>query len=118
MAAKTTKITVYYDAACPKCVKDSRNYEQMAGDSVDDVCWMDITGHDDKLRAWHKPTQGIDRIARQRLKRPDSLGNQCLYSADAPGPPPAPRRLADRAASDSPHCRFFIPSHGEPPLRP
>ena len=50
MATKIAKIIVYYDAACPKCVKDRKNYEQMAGDSVDDVCWMDITGHDDKLR--------------------------------------------------------------------
>jgi hypothetical protein len=50
MAAKTDKITVYYDAACPKCVKDRQNYEQMAGDSAGDVCWMDITDRDDELR--------------------------------------------------------------------
>jgi predicted DCC family thiol-disulfide oxidoreductase YuxK len=50
MVKKTAKIIVYYDAACPKCVKDRQNYEQMAGDSAGDVCWMDITGRENELR--------------------------------------------------------------------
>jgi len=45
------KITVYYDAACPKCVKDRQSYEHMAGEAANDVCWMDITGRDDDLKA-------------------------------------------------------------------
>jgi len=40
---------VYYDASCPKCVKDRENYETMAGETGRDVCWMDITGRDDEL---------------------------------------------------------------------
>lgn len=44
------KMTVYYDAACPKCVKDRKRYEQMSGDGGKDVCWMDITGKDEELR--------------------------------------------------------------------
>jgi len=51
MSRQATKITVYYDASCPKCVKDRHNYEHMTGESASDVCWMDITGRDDDLRA-------------------------------------------------------------------
>ncbi|MFQ5345927.1 MAG: thiol-disulfide oxidoreductase DCC family protein [Mariprofundus sp.] len=50
METKTNNITVYYDASCPKCVKDRKNYEKMAGASGHDVCWMDITGRDEELR--------------------------------------------------------------------
>jgi predicted DCC family thiol-disulfide oxidoreductase YuxK len=49
------KIIVYYDGACPKCVKDRRTYEKLAGKSGENVCWMDITGKDDLLRG-----SGID----------------------------------------------------------
>jgi len=45
------QITVYYDASCPRCVRDRENYEHMAGASASDVCWMDITGRDDDLWA-------------------------------------------------------------------
>ncbi|MGR8941021.1 MAG: thiol-disulfide oxidoreductase DCC family protein [Gammaproteobacteria bacterium] len=45
------KITVYYDAACPKCVRDRQNYEKLAGKSAADVCWFDITGQDSRLLA-------------------------------------------------------------------
>jgi predicted DCC family thiol-disulfide oxidoreductase YuxK len=44
------KITVYYDGACPKCVKDRLNYEKLAGKSGENVCWMDITGQEEQLR--------------------------------------------------------------------
>jgi predicted DCC family thiol-disulfide oxidoreductase YuxK len=50
MSRNENRIIVYYDAACPKCVKDRQSYEQMAGESGNDVCWMDITGRDDELR--------------------------------------------------------------------
>ena len=43
------KLTVYYDGACPGCVRDRRNYEKLAGDNSN-VCWIDITGRDDELR--------------------------------------------------------------------
>ncbi len=43
------KITVYYDGACPRCVKDREHYEKIAGDQAEQVLWLDITGHDDEL---------------------------------------------------------------------
>lgn len=49
------KITVYYDGACPSCIKDRENYEKMAGEAGKDVCWFDITGQEEQLRQ-----QGID----------------------------------------------------------
>lgn len=44
------KIIVYYDGACPKCIKDRQTYEKLAGKAGAYVCWMDITGKDDLLR--------------------------------------------------------------------
>ncbi|MDQ6971468.1 MAG: DUF393 domain-containing protein [Mariprofundaceae bacterium] len=43
-------ITVFYDGACEKCVRDRGNYEAMAGESGRDVHWFDITGKDKELR--------------------------------------------------------------------
>jgi hypothetical protein len=28
------KVTVYYDGACPKCVRDRQNYEKLSGKQV------------------------------------------------------------------------------------
>ena len=50
MNQEKAKITVYYDGACPKCVKDRQNYEKLAGKAGEDVCWMDITGQEEQLR--------------------------------------------------------------------
>lgn len=44
------KITVYYDGACPSCIKDRESYEEMAGKAGEEVCWFDITGQDEQLR--------------------------------------------------------------------
>ncbi|NOR68699.1 MAG: DUF393 domain-containing protein [Methylomarinum sp.] len=44
------KICVYYDGACPKCIKDRQTYEKLAGKSGENVCWIDITGQEQKLR--------------------------------------------------------------------
>jgi predicted DCC family thiol-disulfide oxidoreductase YuxK len=44
------KIIVYYDGACPKCVKDRRSYEKLAGKACENVCWTDITGQEGLLR--------------------------------------------------------------------
>ena len=49
MSPERNKITVYYDGACPKCIKDRKNYEKLAGKDGDDVVWFDITGKDDEL---------------------------------------------------------------------
>lgn len=43
-------ITVYYDGACEKCVRDREKYEAMAGASGRDVEWFDITGQDKELK--------------------------------------------------------------------
>lgn len=47
---RNSKVTVYYDGACPICVRDRQIYERLAGKRCDDVCWLDITGQDDRLR--------------------------------------------------------------------
>ncbi len=45
------KVIVYYDGACPSCIKDRKNYEKLAGKSAKGVRWVDITGKEDQLRA-------------------------------------------------------------------
>lgn len=50
MSIEKKKITVYYDGACPSCVKDRESYEKLAGKSAGEVCWFDITGQDAHLR--------------------------------------------------------------------
>jgi len=44
------KICVYYDGACPKCIKDRKTYEKLAGKTGENVCWIDITGQEKSLR--------------------------------------------------------------------
>ena len=43
-------ITVFYDGACPSCVKDRYHYEKLSGDSGKKVNWYDITGREEQLR--------------------------------------------------------------------
>jgi len=50
MDKSSKKITVYYDGACPSCIKDRDSYENMAGKEGGDVCWFDITGQEEQLR--------------------------------------------------------------------
>jgi predicted DCC family thiol-disulfide oxidoreductase YuxK len=50
MSLERNNITVYYDGACPSCVKDRKNYEVLASKNGRDVIWIDITGKDDELR--------------------------------------------------------------------
>lgn len=50
-----SKICVYYDGACPQCVRDRRNYERLLGRARDDIQWIDITGQETLLRS-----MGID----------------------------------------------------------
>jgi predicted DCC family thiol-disulfide oxidoreductase YuxK len=51
MDEPTGKITVYYDGACPKCVRDRQLYERLAGKTGGEVCWFDITGRENRLKA-------------------------------------------------------------------
>lgn len=63
-------LTVFYDGACPRCVRDRARYEQVAGDGGQAVCWLDITGRDAELAA-----RGIDpRAALQELHVADAQG--------------------------------------------
>ncbi|MDF1690631.1 MAG: DUF393 domain-containing protein [Cycloclasticus sp.] len=44
------KITVFYDASCPSCVKDRVNFERIAGKRAVLFEWFDITGQEDALQ--------------------------------------------------------------------
>lgn len=44
-------ITVFYDGSCPRCIKDRRFYERLAGQSGKHVKWLDITGQDEHLKS-------------------------------------------------------------------
>ena len=50
MSRKENMITVYYDGACPKCIKDRHRYERLSGRAATNVSWFDITGQDARLR--------------------------------------------------------------------
>lgn len=66
---KNDRLTVYYDGACPKCVRDRETYEKLSGASADQVCWFDITGQDRQLREL-----GIDprkALTELHVARPD-----------------------------------------------
>lgn len=58
MTQSAGTLLVYYDGACPTCVKDRRWYEKLAGKTGESVDWLDITGRDEELRE-----QGIDPLA-------------------------------------------------------
>jgi len=51
MHEATPKITVLYDGACPRCVRDRARYERWAGPASEGIRWFDITGQDERLRA-------------------------------------------------------------------
>lgn len=34
------KICVYYDGACPQCLRDRQTYEKLAGKAGNKVCWV------------------------------------------------------------------------------
>jgi predicted DCC family thiol-disulfide oxidoreductase YuxK len=50
MNTDPVNITVFYDGSCPKCVKDRRFYERLAGQCADQITWFDITDQDDHLK--------------------------------------------------------------------
>lgn len=50
MNPPTGKLTVFYDGACPRCVRDRAWYENLSSATDDTVEWLDITGRDDELR--------------------------------------------------------------------
>ena len=50
MSENTHPITVFYDGACPSCVRDRRTYERWAGAAGARIVWFDITGQEERLR--------------------------------------------------------------------
>jgi predicted DCC family thiol-disulfide oxidoreductase YuxK len=50
MNQKKSMTTVYYDGACPKCVKDRYQYEKLSGNAGKNIHWFDITGQEERLR--------------------------------------------------------------------
>ncbi|PXX90378.1 DUF393 domain-containing protein [Marinobacter vulgaris] len=70
MAATEDHLRVFYDGACPSCVKDRRLYERLAGKTGESVEWVDITGRDEELKQ-----RGIEpEAALQELHVEDSKG--------------------------------------------
>jgi len=45
------KVCVYYDGACPKCVRDRYTYLKLTGSESNNVEWVDITDKEAELRA-------------------------------------------------------------------
>ena len=43
------QITVYYDGACPRCIKDRDNYQKLIAKDESQVIWFDITGQEQQL---------------------------------------------------------------------
>ncbi len=55
MSAKTERqndppLTVYYDGACPKCIRDRDTYQKLSGATDEQVSWFDITDQENRLR--------------------------------------------------------------------
>lgn len=51
MTDDASKICVYFDGACPSCIKDRDNYLRLAGKTSQQVSWIDITGKEQELQA-------------------------------------------------------------------
>ena len=50
MTESEDRLRVFYDGACPSCVRDRKFYERLAGRTGDAVEWVDITGRDEELK--------------------------------------------------------------------
>ena len=42
-------ITVFYDGACPSCIRDRKRYECLSGKRGEELNWFDITDKDNEL---------------------------------------------------------------------
>ncbi len=51
MSIQQQSITVFYDGACPRCVKDRHLYERLAGYTDQQIIWFDITDQDSYLES-------------------------------------------------------------------
>jgi predicted DCC family thiol-disulfide oxidoreductase YuxK len=71
-------ITVYYDGACPKCIRDRELYEMLSGRAGKNVYWLDITAQDERLREI-----GIDPQKALRELHVSTEDQQILTEIDA-----------------------------------
>jgi len=63
MAREDPELTVYYDGACPRCMRDRARYRAWAGRAGDAVAWVDITGREEALRrAGIDPGQALTEL--------------------------------------------------------
>jgi predicted DCC family thiol-disulfide oxidoreductase YuxK len=51
------RLTVYYDGACPRCIRDRDRYRRLAGARAESVQWVDVAGHKEPLRARGVPPE-------------------------------------------------------------
>ncbi|ULG70191.1 thiol-disulfide oxidoreductase DCC family protein [Marinobacterium sediminicola] len=49
MPASDNQITVFYDGACPRCIRDRAHYEHLDSEADNQVVWFDITGQEQAL---------------------------------------------------------------------
>ena len=70
-------VTVYYDGACPSCVKDRYRYEELSGHAKN-IRWFDITGQEERLREI-----GIDPLEALKALHVKKEDQQILSEIDA-----------------------------------
>ena len=71
-------ITVFYDGACPSCVKDRRFYEWLAGQNAQGVSWQSIEGYEQELNKL-----GIDPMLAMRELHLQLANGQIVSELDA-----------------------------------
>lgn len=49
MTQNKGKMCVYFDGACPKCIRDRQSFERLAGKAGEQICWIDITTQEQQL---------------------------------------------------------------------
>ena len=78
MSEDKKQITVFYDGACPTCVRDRFHYEKLAGNEGKSLHWFDITGQESVLQAL-----GIDPQKALRELHVKTENQEILSEVDA-----------------------------------
>lgn len=71
-------INVFYDAECPLCRNERRRYERWAGKNVGDIAWLDVTEHQQMLRA-----RGVEPEAALRSLHVETADGKLFEGIDA-----------------------------------
>ena len=77
MSSKTL-INVYYDAQCPLCRQERRRYERWSGRHAKDIGWLDVSEHEQTLRA-----KGVDPAVALRSLHIETAQGQLIEGIDA-----------------------------------